>query len=249
MDRKTFLKYSALVGAGLLAGGDLVAQTTFGKTKAKDKWIHKKEDYTFNVPPLPYQFDAMEPYIDAQTMELHYSKHHQSYVNNLNKALQMEKNVTSNLELLVRSAVSKGSAIRNNAGGHFNHSLFWQLLSPVKEPKKISTPVANKINSRFGSIEKMQESFEKAALSVFGSGWAWLVINVGKLEIVTTANQDNPLMEGVLSRPMYPVLGLDVWEHAYYLKYQNRRAEYVKNFWKIVNWDQVHQLMDTLKSR
>lgn len=253
MDRKTFIRNSAFIGASLLVGGELLAQTMFGKSKskinrAKDKWSRNKNNFSFVLPPLPYEFDAFEPFIDAKTMEIHYTKHHQAYVDNLNKALQMEGGFNSDLESLVRVSTSKGSTIRNNAGGHFNHSLFWQLLAPVKEPKVMSPQVTNRINSRFGSVEKMQNEFEKAALSVFGSGWAWLVIDSGQLDIVTTANQDNPLMNGVFPRPMYPVLCLDVWEHAYYLKYQNRRAEYVKNFWKIVNWDHVHQLMDTLKN-
>lgn len=255
MDRKTFLKNSALIGAGLLTSRDLLAQMLENKlesnpqnTKAKDKWARKKGNYAFSLPTLPYSFDALEPYIDAQTMELHYTKHHQAYVDNLNKALQKEGEFTADLENLVRKVLSKSSTIRNNAGGHFNHSLFWQLLCPAKEQKKPSAQVLTRINARFGSIEKFQEAFEKAALSVFGSGWAWLVLDGGQLDIVTTPNQDNPLMEGVLPRPMYPALGLDVWEHAYYLKYQNRRAEYVRNFWKILNWDQVHQLMDTLKN-
>ncbi|PLR76968.1 superoxide dismutase [Bacillus sp. V3-13] len=192
----------------------------------------------FELPQLPYAYDALEPHIDKETMNIHHTKHHNTYVTNLNNALEGNaellsktvEEVVSNLDA-VPEAVR--TAVRNNGGGHANHTLFWQILSPNGggEP---TGELADAINSKFGSFEAFKEEFSKAATTRFGSGWAWLAVNNGELEVTSTPNQDNPLMEGKT-----PVLGLDVWEHAYYLKYQNRRPEYITSFWNVVNWDEV----------
>jgi Fe-Mn family superoxide dismutase len=194
----------------------------------------------FQLPPLPYPSDALEPYIDKQTMELHHGKHHAAYVANLNKALEQapdlqNKSVADLLKnnlAIIPDAIK--TAVRNNSGGHHNHSMFWLLLDPKKPNSKPTGNVAKAIDSTFGSFDKFKEQLNAAATTRFGSGWAWLALNGGKLEIFSSANQDSPLMEN-----KYPVLGLDVWEHAYYLKYQNRRPEYIAAFWNIVNWAEV----------
>jgi Fe-Mn family superoxide dismutase len=193
----------------------------------------------FELPALPYAYDALEPYIDAQTMEIHHSRHHATYVNNLNAALEGQdvggktvEELISNLEALPESI---RTAVRNNGGGHANHTLFWQIMSPNGG----GTPtgeVANAINETFGSFENFKAKFTDAALKRFGSGWAWLVVKNGKLEVTSTPNQDSPLMEGAT-----PIFGLDVWEHAYYLKYQNKRPDYVNAFWNVVNWEEVNK--------
>ncbi|CEG27873.1 superoxide dismutase [Bacillus sp. B-jedd] len=192
----------------------------------------------FELPQLPYAYDALEPHIDKETMNIHHTKHHNTYVTNLNNALEGNEEllsktveeVISNLDAVPESA---RTAVRNNGGGHANHSLFWQLLSPNGggEP---SGELAEALKSKFGSFENFKEEFAKAATTRFGSGWAWLAVNNGELELTSTPNQDSPLMEGKT-----PILGLDVWEHAYYLKYQNRRPEYINSFWNVVNWDEV----------
>jgi superoxide dismutase, Fe-Mn family len=196
----------------------------------------------FTVPPLPYGSDALEPYIDKLTMEVHHDKHHGAYVTNLNKALESAPNLAGKTveELLANNctAVPENirTAVRNNGGGHANHTLFWTLMGPKQggEPKG---KVAEAINSTFGSFAQFKEKFTSAATTRFGSGWAWLYRDPsGKLDIYSTANQDSPLMEG-----KHPILGLDVWEHAYYLKYQNRRPEYITNWWNAVNWEAVEQ--------
>ena len=191
---------------------------------------------------LPYSYDALEVAIDAQTMEIHHTKHHQAYIANLNKALlespthaemSLEKLLT-NLDKLPESI---RTVVRNNAGGHYNHSLFWQIMTPDKTTPSGSCLEA--IKTTFTSLEKMQEDFNTAALGRFGSGWAWLYLSDKTLKITSTPNQDNPVMEGFT-----PILGLDVWEHAYYLKYQNKRADYVQSWWQVVNWNKVQELYD-----
>jgi Fe-Mn family superoxide dismutase len=193
----------------------------------------------FEVPPLPYPYDALEPYIDKQTMELHHDKHHQAYVDNANAGLANTsyanasvEEVLTNLDKIPEEVRTK---VRNNAGGHYNHTLFWQMMKPGGggEP---SGALAEAINATFGSFAQFKEQFKAAAVGHFGSGWAWLVHDGSGLKIVTTPNQDNPISQG-----MTPLLGVDVWEHAYYLKYQNRRPEYVDNWWNTVNWEFVAQ--------
>jgi superoxide dismutase, Fe-Mn family len=191
----------------------------------------------FTLPSLPYAHDALEPHIDKQTMEIHHGKHHQAYIDNLNKAIAGTENENKSLEELVASAGKISPAVRNNGGGHWNHSIFWKVLGPNAggEP---TGKLADAIKSTFGSFEEFKEKFANAGATRFGSGWAWLIVKDGKLEITSTPNQDNPLMD-VAEVKGTPVLGIDVWEHAYYLKYQNRRPEYLKAFWNAVNWDAV----------
>jgi len=192
----------------------------------------------FTLPPLPFPSDALEPNIDKLTMEIHHGKHHNAYVTNLNKALESAPQLggKSLEELLANNLAAVPDAIktpvRNNAGGHHNHTLFWEILNPAGKPG--STPVgtlAQAINGSFGTFDAFKEKFTAAATGRFGSGWAWLVKKGGKVEIISTANQDSPVMDG-----LYPVIGLDVWEHAYYLKYQNRRPDYITAWWNVVNW-------------
>jgi len=194
---------------------------------------------SFTLPPLPYPTNALEPSIDAQTMEIHHGKHHAAYVNNLNAALEkapelQNKSLDDLLKNLNAVPESIRTAVRNNGGGHWNHSMFWQIMSPSGGGKPTGK-LADAINSAFGDFEKFKEQFNAAGGSRFGSGWAWLVSDGGKLSIVSTPNQDNPIMDG---KPA-PILGLDVWEHAYYLKYQNRRPDYMKAWWNVVNWPEV----------
>ncbi len=192
----------------------------------------------FSLPQLPYEYDALEPHIDKETMNIHHTKHHNTYVTNLNAALEGHEDLAGkSLEELLANIESVPesirTAVRNNGGGHANHSLFWELLSPNGggEP---TGELAEAIAAKFGSFASFKEEFAKAATTRFGSGWAWLTVKDGELELYSTANQDSPLMEGKT-----PILGLDVWEHAYYLNYQNRRPEYIASFWNIVNWDEV----------
>lgn len=193
----------------------------------------------FELQDLPYAFDALEPHIDARTMEIHHGKHHKAYTDNLNKAIE-----GTDLEgLPIEEILEKGvhnPAVRNNGGGYYNHNLFWQIMSPNGGGQP-SGELADAINSAFGSFDAFKEEFSKAASTRFGSGWAWLVLKDGKLEVCSTANQDNPLMQGVGCEGK-PILGLDVWEHAYYLNYQNRRPDYISAFFNVVDWDKVAEL-------
>lgn len=193
----------------------------------------------FTLPALPYAYDALEPHIDTTTMQIHHGKHHQAYVDNLNKAIAGTPNENKSLEELVAAAGSISPAVRNNGGGHWNHTFFWESLAPNAG----GTPtgkLAEAISSTFGSFDAFKEKFNNAGMTRFGSGWAWLINNKGKLEISSTPNQDNPLMD-VAEVKGTPLLGVDVWEHAYYLKYQNRRAEYLGVFWNVVNWNKVNE--------
>mgnify|MGYP001030546834 CR=1 FL=1 len=191
----------------------------------------------FELPKLPYVYDALEPHIDARTMEIHHTKHHQGYTNNLNNAIAGTEMEGLPIEELLRKHADN-VAIRNNGGGFYNHNLFWEVMSPNGGGAPTGE-LAEAINKDFGSFEAMKEKFNAAAATRFGSGWAWLCrIQGGRLEVCSTANQDNPLMAGVGCSGM-PILGLDVWEHAYYLNYQNRRPDYIGAFWNVVNWDEV----------
>lgn len=191
----------------------------------------------FTLPALPYAKEALEPHIDAQTMEIHHDKHHQAYVDNLNKAIDGTEHADKSLEDLVKNAGSISPAVRNNGGGHWNHSFFWELLTPggAAEP---TGALADAITEAFGSLDALKEKVSTAGATRFGSGWAWLIVKDGKLEVTSTPNQDNPLMD-VAEVKGTPILGIDVWEHAYYLKYQNKRPDYLKAIWSVVNWDKV----------
>ena len=197
-----------------------------------------------SLPPLPYDAAALEPHIDAQTMQIHHGKHHQTYVTNLNASLDKHPELRDkSLDELMKdlSSVPEDirTAVRNNGGGHWNHSRFWVMMRPPSNTAPQGA-IADAINSAFGGFDKFKEQFQAAGLGRFGSGWAWLVATNGTLEITSTANQDNPLMEGKKA-----VLGVDVWEHAYYLKYQNRRADYLTAWWNVVNWDEVNRLLSS----
>ena len=197
---------------------------------------------SYKLPDLPYAYDALEPYIDAKTMEIHHSKHHQAYITKANAALEGTSFENTSIDELCRNLSNlpeniKG-AVRNNGGGHFNHSLFWSVLSPTNESSEPSVDLNKAIHDSFGSMESLKEEFSSAAATRFGSGWAWLIKeDDGSISISSTPNQDNPLMEGKT-----PILGLDVWEHAYYLNYQNRRPDYINAFFNIINWDAVSTL-------
>ena len=198
----------------------------------------------FELPKLPYAYDALEPHIDKETMEIHHTKHHNTYVTKLNDAVKGTDLESKSIEDIVKNLNSVPddirTAVQNNGGGHYNHSLFWEMLTPnASEP---SGEVVDAISSTFGSLDKFKEEFAAAAAGRFGSGWAWLFVDNGELSIVSTPNQDNPLSDGKI-----PVLGLDVWEHAYYLKYQNKRPDYISAFWNVVNWDKVNELYQAAK--
>ncbi|MDF2857649.1 MAG: superoxide dismutase [Neobacillus sp.] len=200
----------------------------------------------FELPQLPYAYDALEPHIDKETMNIHHTKHHNAYVTNLNNALEgNEELLSKSVEEVVANldAVPEAvrTAVRNNGGGHANHALFWQILSPNGGGAPTGE-LADAISNKFGSFESFKEEFGKAATTRFGSGWAWLAVNNGELEVTSTPNQDTPLMEGKT-----PILGLDVWEHAYYLNYQNRRPDYIASFWNVVNWDEVSKRYSAAK--
>ncbi|MCO6524976.1 MAG: superoxide dismutase [Mn] [Candidatus Schmidhempelia sp.] len=205
----------------------------------------------YTLPPLPYAYDALEPYIDAETMHFHHDKHHQTYVNNANAAVEYlptELQTLSAQELLAnldKVPADKLTAVKNNVGGHVNHTFFWDLL---KVGTELKGELKDAIIRDFGSIEAFKEEFAKAAAGRFGSGWAWLIVKDGKLSIVSTANQDTPIMgEKFAGVAGAPLLTLDVWEHAYYLKYQNRRVDYIGAFWNVVNWDKVAELYAAAK--
>jgi len=247
MNRRKFLFNASIVGAGLLGTGNEIP----GLLHAEEisNYTPEEKIMAFTVPPLPYAFDALEPYIDAKTMEIHHDKHHGAYVTNLNKALDGHADLQSkSIDDLMKNldAVPENirTAVRNNGGGHWNHSLFWTWMKKGGggEPKG---DLATAINSSFGSFAGFQEKFAAAGVGRFGSGWAWLLVKDGKLVIDSTPNQDTPYQ---LSSPGgKAVLGLDVWEHAYYLKYQNVRPEYIKNWWNVVNWDKASELYAAAK--
>jgi len=200
----------------------------------------------FKLPELKYPYNALEPHIDALTMEIHYSKHHKGYVDNLNKALEgysefQQMSIEEILKSIDELPEDIRTAVRNNGGGHYNHTLFWDIMSPEGGGKP-EGELARKIDEDLGGFDKFKEEFKKAALGRFGSGWAWLIFNDGKLEIVSTPNQDNPISDG-----KQPILGIDVWEHAYYLKYKNMRADYIDAWWNVVDWKKVSEIYDKIK--
>lgn len=226
MKRRTFLATAAKVTVAAAAGSAFA--------------FEKKEALKFSQLKLPYEFNALEPHIDAMTMQIHYEKHHAAYVKNVNEAMAAE-NISAATELDLLKQVSKfSSKVRNNAGGAWNHNFFWQVMKPGGSA--LSGKAADAIQGAFGSADKFKEQFAKEAMGRFGSGWAWLVKKNGKLTVGSTANQDNPLMDvGELKGT--PLLAIDVWEHAYYLKYQNKRADYIANWWNVVNWEEVAKRM------
>lgn len=223
MNRKAFLT--------TFLGGLAVVGTTWAARAAQVAG-------PFSLPALPFGFEALEPHFDKMTMEIHHGRHHQAYVNNLNAAVAGTALEKMTLPAILQEVSKHSVAVRNNGGGHWNHSFFWEILSPT--PSKPSAALEAAIVRDFGSMEAMQTAFNAAAAGRFGSGWAWLILQNGKLKITSTPNQDNPLMDVVPDRGT-PILGLDVWEHAYYLKYQNKRPDYVKAFWNVVNWNKVSQ--------
>ena len=241
MTRRQAIKTTALATAAVATLSPTLAQTSAAALFEP-----------YKLPPLPYALDALEPHIDARTMEIHHGKHHKAYVDNLNKALvdtpDLAKKIVDVLLADLNSVPEKiRTSVRNNGGGHFNHSLFWQMMKKGGggEPK---AELGKAIEANFGNVASFKESFGKAATSRFGSGWAWLVVNKGKLEIVSTANQDSPIMgKEIAGCGGQPLLGLDVWEHAYYLKYQNKRADYIAAWWNVVNWDFVAERYAKLK--
>jgi Fe-Mn family superoxide dismutase len=232
---------------GAAAGGRWFLFNTGSPRRAFETFRTKGAAMPFSLPALPYAFDALEPSIDKMTMEIHHGKHHNAYVTNLNKALESAPNLTNKSleELLANNCAvvpeNIRTAVRNNAGGHLNHSMFWQIMGP-KAGGQPSGKLAEAIKSTFGSIDQFKAKLAEAAMGRFGSGWAWLVVHSSKLDIYSTANQDSPVMEG-----KYPVMGIDVWEHAYYLKYQNRRNEYVGAWWNVVNWAEIEKRFQSAK--
>ncbi|HOU54078.1 MAG TPA: superoxide dismutase [Myxococcota bacterium] len=198
----------------------------------------------FALPPLPYAFDALEPYVDKATMEIHHGRHHKAYVDNLNAAVRSQGLEGRDLLSLLREVSKHGPAVRNNGGGHYNHDLFWRLMAPAGKGGVPSQALLAAMDRDLGGLESFQKQFTEAGLKRFGSGWAWLVVTPEKRLVVTsTPNQDNPLMD-VAEVKGTPILGLDVWEHAYYLKYQNRRGDYIQGWWQVVNWNEVNRLFD-----
>lgn len=200
----------------------------------------------FSQKPLPYAYNALDPHIDAQTMEIHYTKHHAGYVKNLNDALKGKGAENEKIETILANISKYDTAVRNNAGGHYNHELFWSILSPKKTTP--SAELTQAINASFKSMEALKTKLNDAGAKRFGSGWAWLSVDEsGKLIISSTANQDNPLMD-IAAKKGTPILGIDVWEHAYYLKYQNKRADYLSSIWNVINWDEVSRRFAAAKS-
>lgn len=231
--RRDFLKKSSLLAvAGL--GSQLLGSSIANAASA----ITDDKYSTFTLAPLPYSYDALEPHIDKMTMEIHYTKHHQAYVNNLNAACKADA-IESSLENLLKNTSKFSPAVRNNAGGHWNHTFFWDTIAPSSGGSPKNVEFSSAISNAFGSFEDFVARFEETAAKRFGSGWTWLIRTPDrKLVITSTPNQDNPLMD-VATEKGTPILGLDVWEHAYYLKYQNRRADYVKAWWNLVNWEKA----------
>jgi Fe-Mn family superoxide dismutase len=233
MDKRTFLKNSAI----LTLGGAVAASLPGIVIPAVAKGSGAGEKYT--LPELDYAYDALEPHIDARTMEIHHSKHHAGYTSKFNAALEEGGLQNASIQDLFLKVSGQSAAIRNNGGGFYNHDVFWKCLSP-KGGGTAGGDVGKAIEKDFGSFDKFRDLFSKAAATRFGSGWAWLVKTNKGLAVTSTPNQDNPLMD-VADLQGYPLLGIDVWEHAYYLKYQNRRADYIAAFWNVVNWDYVNE--------
>ncbi len=235
------LKRSMMIVLAVLAftGCQSYTEKTESNNKQKGEIVMTQQGKHV-LPDLPYAHNALEPYIDERTMEIHHGKHHQAYVNNLNNAIQGTEMENMSLEDIFKNMSKYPAAVRNNGGGHWNHNLFWKIMGPDGGDKPSGDLLAA-IEKRFTSFEDFQEEFNRAGVTRFGSGWAWLIVDAeGELHVTSTPNQDNPLMD-VAEKQGTPILGVDVWEHAYYLKYQNRRPEYLGNFWKVVNWKEVER--------
>lgn len=226
MQRRTFLQNAFLFTAASLL---------------KPEWLWAGRVQAFELPALPYPYEALEPYFDTQTMQIHHTKHHATYVKNLNEAITGTKFEKMSLEEILANLTDKDTKIRNNAGGHYNHSLFWKILTPKQNSSEPTGKLAEAIRIQFGSFEKFKEAFSEKAKSLFGSGWTWLAYEKKRgLFLENTPNQDNLQMKKIYKTSLTKtIFGLDVWEHAYYLKYQNRRADYIQAFWNVINWDQV----------
>lgn len=231
-NRRTFIKNSLGLAAGLAVAKVGQAGTFLGGTSLFA--------FQFAQEPLAYAFNALEPAIDAQTMQIHYERHYGTYVKNANEAIAAENVQAADAKAIFKDIDKYSTKLRNNAGGAYNHAYFWKTLRAPKADNKPTGALAAAIDKTFGSFDKFKQEFTKAATQQFGSGWAWLVLDAGKLKVGGTPNQDNPLMKGVALQGK-PLLGLDVWEHAYYLKYQNKRPDYVAGFWSVVNWDEVQK--------
>jgi Fe-Mn family superoxide dismutase len=249
INRKNFLKSSALFGLGTFAfaskASEIFKQNSPALTFAGDSI--KPSNGKFELPPMGYAYNSLEPFIDAQTMEIHYTKHHQAYINKLNEAIEKEaslkgKSLEDLLLNLSQVPESVRPAVRNHGGGHWNHSFFWKSL---KTGTTMGPKFKQLATSSFGSVEQFKATFEKLSMGVFGSGWTWMILQNKQLKIKTTANQDNPLMDAAKEPEMMPqvLFGLDLWEHAYYLKHKNKRADYVSDFWSAVNWDEIEALL------
>ncbi len=239
--RRAFLQKSLLAGIGI----SLLGKNLLNAEENKEAITYFSMASPYTLPPLPYPYDALEPDIDRTTMEIHHGKHHQAYVTNLNKALESVKDAPATLEEILKNVSKYTTAVRNNGGGHWNHTFFWNILRPSASANAANGAygkLGDAIVSSFGSFDKFKEQFNTAGKDRFGSGWAWLVMGADKkLAICSTPNQDNPLMD-VAEVKGTPIIGIDVWEHAYYLKYQNRRADYMAAFWNVVNWDYAAEL-------
>ena len=247
MNKRKFLQSSLILGAAALAAPALLAKTrNQGETTPSPSGTEPGNDEgPFTLAPLPYAYNALEPYIDAQTMQIHHDKHHAAYVSKLNAAVKGTEAAKLSPEELCKNITAYPDAVRNNGGGHYNHTFFWNIMAPKADGAAAAPAgkLTEAINKKFGSLDAFKADFKKAAGDRFGSGWVWLSVNKEKhLFISSTPNQDNPLMPlpGII--PGTPILALDVWEHAYYLKYQNRRPDYADNFWNVVNWPQVEKL-------
>ncbi|MBL1211985.1 MAG: superoxide dismutase [Ignavibacteriae bacterium] len=242
MKRRNFLLSMGLLPiAGGLSKVEAITNNELFKTKKRSEYTMAK----FELPKLPYDFNALEPNIDARTMEIHHGKHHAGYVSNLNGAVEGTELENLSLEDLMKNISKYPTAVRNNGGGHYNHSLFWTVMSPNGGGNP-SGDLADAIDSTFGSFDNFKKQFSDAAATRFGSGWAWLVVSDGKLVVTSTPNQDNPLMD-LTDVHGTPILGIDVWEHAYYLNYQNRRPDYVSAFYNVINWDEVARRFKEVK--
>lgn len=240
MDKRTFLRYSSLAVGGLFFHPVL----GWSKEKAQPSLT---SDPAFSLPDLPYDHKALEPHIDEETMRIHHGKHHAAYVNNLNKAIEGSRFVGYSIREIMPMIAATDTAVRNNGGGHYNHNLFWKILTPTSATQP-NEALAQAIQATFGSMEELKKQWLAAATSRFGSGWAWLAVDkTGKLFISSTPNQDNPLMYQVVDQPGYPIAGIDVWEHAYYLKYQNKRADYLQAVWNLLNWEEISKQFRTGK--